>query len=203
MKNLHQKQASLLELLKSHSDDPLTIRELQERLQASSPSLVYHHILQLEKKGYIKRNPSNPQDYEIVADSPDKKVVFLSLYGLAHCGPNGSILDGNPIDRIPLSRKLISFSATDAFLVKAKGDSMSPRINSGDLVIAKKSESYESGDVVVCVNDGETLIKKVQKEKDHTLLISINQKIAPFTAKEDFRVEGLVKGVISYNLDCT
>lgn len=201
MKNLHQKQISLLELLKTHSDDPLTIRELQERLQASSPSLVYHHILQLEKKGYIKRNPSNPQDYEIVADSPDKKVVFLNLYGLAHCGPSGSILDGNPIDRIPLSRKLISFSAADAFLVKAKGDSMSPRINSGDLVIAKKSEVFDSGDVVVCVNDGETLIKKVQKEKDRTLLISINQKIAPFTAKEDFRVEGLVKGVISYNLD--
>ena len=201
MKKLHQKQKELLELLKENFEDPLTIRELQERLGISSPSLVHHHIIQLEKKGYIKRSPSNPQDYEIVTDSPDKRIVFLNLYGLAHCGPNGSILDGNPVDRIPLSRKLISFSATDAFLVKAKGDSMNPKINNGDLVIAKKSSSCDSGDIVVCVNNGEAIIKKVQKENDHILLISINQAIAPFTASSDFRIEGIVKGIFSYSLN--
>ena len=187
-------------LLKKNIDEPLTIRELQEELKASSPSLIYHHILQLEKKGYLKRNPNNPQDYEILSDSPDKKIVYLNLYGLAACGPEGSILDGNPIDRVPLSRRLVSFSSSDAFLVKAKGDSMQPKINNGDLVIAKKTNQCTSGDVVVCVNNGEALIKKVQKEKDHVLLISINQKIAPFTAANDFRVEGLVKGIISYSI---
>lgn len=201
MKKLHPLQKDLLNLLKETMDDPLTMRELQEKLGASSPSLVYHHILQLEKKGYLKRNPSNPQDYEIVTDSPDKKIVYLNLYGLAACGPSGSVLDGNPIDRIPLSRRLLSFSANDAFLVKAKGDSMYPKINSGDLVMAKKTNTCDSGDVIVCVNNGEALIKKVQKEKDHVLLISINQKVAPFVAAEDFHVEGLVKGVISYNLE--
>lgn len=200
MKKLHPFQEKLLDLLKTNIEDPLTMRELQEELGASSPSLVYHHILQLEKKGYLKRNPSNPQDYEILTDSPDKKIVYLNLYGLAACGPEGSILDGNPIDRVPLSRRLVSFSSSDAFLVKAKGDSMQPKINNGDLVIAKKTNQCTSGDVVVCVNNGEALIKKVQKEKDHVLLISINQKIAPFTAASDFRVEGLVKGIISYSI---
>ena len=200
MKKLHHVQEQLLALLKKNIDEPLTIRELQEELKASSPSLIYHHILQLEKKGYLKRNPNNPQDYEILSDSPDKKIVYLNLYGLAACGPEGSILDGNPIDRVPLSRRLVSFSSSDAFLVKAKGDSMQPKINNGDLVIAKKTNQCTSGDVVVCVNNGEALIKKVQKEKDHVLLISINQKIAPFTAANDFRVEGLVKGIISYSI---
>jgi len=201
MKKLHPLQEQLLALLKQNIDDPLTMRELQERLDASSPSLVYHHILQLEKKGYLKRNPSNPQDYEILTDSPDKKVVYLNLYGLAHCGPNGSILDGNPIDRIPLSSKILTCNASNAFLVKAKGTSMSPKIHDGDLVIAKKTNYYDNGDVVVCVNNGEALIKKIRKEEKHIWLFSINEKFEPFLASKDFKVEGLVKGVLSYNLN--
>lgn len=199
MRKLHPTQKELLDLLKANFDNPLTIRELQEKLDISSPSLVHHHILQLEKNGYIRRNPSNPQDYEIVSDSPDKKIVFLNLYGLAHCGPNGSILDGNPIDRIPLSRKLVS--TADAFLVKAKGDSMYPKINNGDLVIAKRTNNFDNGDIVVCVNNGGALIKKIRKEKNHIWLFSINEKFEPFLAAKDFKVEGLVKGILSYNLD--
>lgn len=201
MKKLHPFQKRLLDLLKTSIDDPLTIRELQEKLNASSPSLVYHHILQLEKKGYLKRNPSNSQDYEILADFPDKKVIYLNLYGLAHCGPNGQLLDGNPVERIALSSKLLTCSATDSFLVRAKGNSMSPKINDGDLVMTRRLNDCESGEIAVCVNNGEALIKKIQKEKDRTLLVSINNKFPPFTASEDFRIEGVVKGVISYNMD--
>lgn len=200
MKNLHSTQKKLLGLLKIHLDNPLTIRELQEELGVSSTSLVHHHILQLEKNGYLKRNPSNPQDYEILTDSPDKKIVYLNLYGLAYCGPNGSILDGNPVDRIPLSSKILTCSADNAFLVKAKGNSMSPKIHEGDLVIAKKTNSYDNGDVVVCVNNGEALIKKIRKEEKHIWLFSINEKFEPFLAAKDFKVEGLVKSVLSYNL---
>lgn len=200
MKKLHPKQQELLELLKQTIDDPLTIRELQERLDISSPSLVHHHILQLEKRGYIKRNPNNPQDYEIVADSPDKKIVFLNLYGLAQCGPNGSILEGNPVDRIPLSRKLLTTSANDAFLVKARGDSMHPKIKNGDIVIAKKYNDFHNGDIAVCVNDGEALIKKIIKENNNIWLYSINETVLPFLAAKDFRIEGLVKGIISYSI---
>lgn len=201
MQILHPKQKKLLSLLESHWDDPLTIRELQDKLNVSSPSLVHHHILQLEKKGYLKRNPSNPQDYEIVKNSPDKKIVFLNLYGLAHCGPSGHILDGNPVDRIAFSSRLLTCSANDSFLVRAKGNSMSPKINDGDLVMARRFNDCESGKIAVCVNNGEALIKKIQKEKDRILLISINNKFPPFTASEDFKIEGVVKGVISYKLD--
>ena len=163
MKKLHPAQQRLIDLLKENIDDPLTIRELQDELALSSPSLVYHHIQQLEKKGYLRRNPLNPKDYQILADSPEKQVTYLNLYGLAQCGPNGSIFDGNPIERIPISSKILGFPSSEAFMVKAKGDSMAPRINEKDLVVARKTNDAENGDVVVCVNNGETLIKKIQK----------------------------------------
>ncbi len=199
MKKLHPKQKKLLNLLKNNIEDPLTIRELQSELDASSPSIVHHHIKQLESKGYLRRNPGNPQDYQILADSPDKMIAFLNLYGMAQCGPNGTILDGKPIDRIPISTKILGFSSSDAFLVKAKGDSMEPKIKNGDLVIVKKSETPDDGNMVVCVNNGEVLIKRIQKNDDKVILTSLNQSYEPFLAdKNNFKVEGIVKGILSY-----
>lgn len=199
MNKLHPKQQKLLELLQQHTDNPLTIRELQELLNISSTSIVAHHIKQLEIKGYLRRNPSNPKDYQVLASSPEKSITYLNLYGLAHCGPHGSILNGDPIDKIPLSTRLLGFTSQEAFMVKAKGDSMEPKINDGDLVIAKKSQEVKSGDIVVCVNDGEALIKKIQLDS-LPILISLNSKYQPFVASDDFRIEGIVRGIYSYDI---
>lgn len=199
MKKLHEVQKNLLQILKRTITDPLTIRELQKELDISSPSVVHHHIQQLEKKGYLRRNPANPKDYQILADSPDKKITYLNLYGLATCGPKGSILDNSPIERIPISSKILGFSSAEAFTVKAKGNSMTPKINDGDLVIAQKTNNADSGSVVVCINNGEALIKKIQKNKN-IILVSTNPSYEPFVAAKDFRIEGIVKGVYTYKL---
>lgn len=198
-KKLHPAQKELLKILSKHIEDPLTIRELQELVGASSPSVVHHHLKQLEKKGYLKRNANNPRDYVILDKNPDRPVVYLNLYGLAHCGPSGSILDGNPIDKIPIPTRLIDFPASQAFMVKARGDSMAPRINDGDLLVVKKSKTAENGDIIACVNNEEALIKKIKNGKEH-ILISLNPKYEPFVVSEDFRIEGIVRSIYSYKI---
>lgn len=193
---LHPAQQKLLDLLAKHVDEPLTIRELQESIDASSTSVVVHHIVQLERKGYLKRDPNNPRDY-IVLDGPEKQVAYLNMYGLAQCGPKGSVLDGTPVDKIPISTRLLTFPSSEGFLIKAKGDSMIPKINEGDVVIAQKSVSADNGNMVVCVNNGEALIKRIQKERNNIILSSLNPRYDPFIAAKDFRIEGIVKGVVS------
>lgn len=204
VRKLHPSQKRLLEILKKNHGEQISMRMLQDILEASSPSVIYHHIVQLEKKGYLRRNPSNPQDYQVLADHPEKNIAYLNIYGMAQCGPNGTILDGNPIDRIPISSKILGFPAHNAFIVKARGNSMSPKINNNDLAIAKRVSDVDSGDVAVCVNNGEALIKKIQKikkGKDITYnLISINRNFSPFAANTDFRIEGIVRGIISYSI---
>jgi len=196
-KQLHPIQEKLLKILAKNSDEPLTVREMQEKVGASSTSVVVHHLTQLEKKRFIKKNPYNPKDYEILKEQ-DAEIAYLNLYGMATCGPNGSVLDGDPIDKIPISTRLLSFSSSKAFMVKAKGDSMLPKINNGDLVIAQKANNAEDGEIIVCVNDGKALIKKFKKEGKNKILISLNNEFSPFLASlEDFRIEGVVKGVIS------
>lgn len=198
---LHPTQEKLLNLLKKHVDEPLTLRDLQDLLGLSSPSLVQHHVLQLVEKGYLRRNPSNPRDYQVLAESPDKRIAYVNVYGLAECGPKGSVLDGNPVDMIPLGSKFLGFPSAEAFAVRARGTSMLPHIKTGDLVIARRTNDYKNGDVVVCVNNGEALIKKIVVRDKHVILFSFNQEeFLPFPAAKDFRVEGIVKGVLSHCL---
>lgn len=203
MKKLHPKQKSLLELLKENQEYPLSIRELQEILDLSSTSLVHHHILQLEKKGYLKRDPYNPKNYQIMQDDERDSITYLNLYGLAQCGANGTLLDGDPIERIPVAKKLFHFSPEKLFLVRAKGDSMSPKINEGDLVIAEKNNAPKIGDIVVCANEEKAIIKKFEMSGNTIVLSSINnKKHAPIVIKDPESVifEGIVRGILTYDM---
>jgi repressor LexA len=194
---LHPLQQKLLKLLTKNVDDPLTIRAMQEELGASSTSVVAHHLAQLEKKGFLKKNPYNAKDYQVL-NAPERGVTYLNLYGLAQCGPKGSVLDGDVVDRIAISTKILTFSSDLAFMVKAKGDSMEPKIQDGDFVIAKKTSEASDGEIVVCVNEGEALVKKIKKSEKDYILISLNNEYQPFIAnRKNFHIEGVVKGVIS------
>lgn len=201
---LHGQQEKLLKLLKNNASDPLSIRELQEEIDAKSPSVVQHHLKQLEKKGYLKRNPNDPRDYQILAE-PDSEITYLNMYGMAQCGSNGRLLDGEVLDRVPIYSPILGFPASEGFLVKARGDSMKPYIHGGDMVIARRTSNIKNNDVAICVNNGEVLIKRVQAiyNKDNTIsynLISLNSKVAPFVASDDFHVEGVVKSVLKYSV---
>ena len=137
-KQLHQTQERLLEILIKNSDKLLTIREMQFMLGISSTSGVVRHLAQLEKNGFLKRNPYNSRDYQVLNQGPEKGIAWLNLYGLAQCGQKGTFLDDTPIDRNPIAARLLSFPSSEAFLVKAKGDSMLPKINEGDFVIGRR-----------------------------------------------------------------
>ncbi len=200
MNNLHKNQISLLNILEQNIDHPLTIREIQTELSFSSPSVVAHHIQQLEKKGYLKRNPGNSRDYQVF-QNPESTIIHLNLYGNAQCGPNGSILDGNPKDRIPIASRLLKFPVQDGFIVEARGDSMEPQINQGDLVITQTKKTANNGDIIVCVYDEKVLIKKFFKKDGYiTLLSSNSEKYEPINVAENvyFKIEGIVRNILQY-----
>lgn len=200
MKNLHLKQSKILELLKENIDNPLSLVAISKEVGINSPGVLYHHLRQLEKKGYLKRNPDNPKDY-IVLDSPEKQVVYINKYGMAQCGPNGLILDGTPIERIPIASSLLRFPASEAFIVEAKGDSMEPKIKSGDIIIAKKQKNPESGDLVICVYDEMALIKQFVKIGQRIVLHSLNEKyeLIEVRSENNLIIEGVVKNILHYD----
>ena len=78
---------------------------------------------------------------------------------------------------------------------------MEPKISDGDLLIAMKADCCANGEIAVCVNNEKVLVKKVVKNEQDLSLYSFNDKYEPIRANPDaFHIEGIVKGVISYNL---
>ena len=188
-------QQKLLKLLADNIDDPLSYRDIAESIGVKSPNTVAYHLHELEMKGLLKRNPSNPQDYQVLGEQ-EPGVIRLNLYGLAHCGRNGSLLDGNPIDKVPVASRFIPFSIDKAFLVKAKGDSMETDIHDGDLVLVKRQTHANTGQIIACVNRGECLIKQYGKGHPN-VLSSLNKDYLPIVVGDDFRIEGVVTGIVS------
>lgn len=73
------------------------------------------------------------------------------------------------------------------FALRIKGDSMMPRILSGDVIIVRKQPTVENGELaVVMVNGNEATCKKVVIGKNELSLISFNPAYDPmtFTKKE-------------------
>lgn len=68
----------------------------------------------------------------------------------------------------------------DFFALKIKGDSMEPRMQSGDVVIVRQQSSADSGDtVIVLINGDEATCKKLEKTSNGIMLISTNTKYSP------------------------
>ncbi|HAM43081.1 MAG TPA: peptidase S24 [Elusimicrobia bacterium] len=202
MKALHPKQMELLEILKSNISDPLTMEELADRLNVSGKSVVFHHIKQLEKKGFLKRNPTNPRDYIILKD-PERNVIYLNMYGMAKCGPEGTLLDGTPTRIVPVDPSMIYFPACKGFMVEAKGDSMENLISPHDWLIVEQNHQPKNKDVVVCVNNGEVMVKRFTQDGENVILQSENPRYNPIVAdKTAFRVEGIVRSIIKRNVSC-
>jgi len=73
---------------------------------------------------------------------------------------------------------------SQAFALKVKGNSMSPRIEDGDTVVVSPQREAHSGDIcVVRVNDEDTL-KKVKFEGNYIHLIPLNPEFEPVTVKK-------------------
>ena len=78
-------------------------------------------------------------------------------------------------------------SQGEFFALRIKGDSMEPRMESGDVVIVKQQSDANSGDTVIAlVNGDDATCKRLEKTDNGIMLVSTNTKYPPmFYSKED------------------
>lgn len=89
------------------------------------------------------------------------------------------------IDYEEISRELADKG--EHFALRIKGDSMEPKISDGDVVIVRKQESVENGQIaVVLVNGDDATVKKFFRNDNGIKLVSTNPSYDPFfyTPKE-------------------
>ena len=86
------------------------------------------------------------------------------------------------------------------FYLQVVGDSMYPEMEEGDLVLARRQDSVDSGSYAVVIIDNEDgVIKRVVYDKDYVELESVNPMYPPrrFEGADVLRVRvfGLVKEI--------
>ena len=88
----------------------------------------------------------------------------------------------------------------NAFALKVDGDSMSPRIEDGDVIIVSPKREVRNGDIcVIRINDEDTL-KKVNLENGYVHLVPLNRDYEPVSVKKKdiafiWRVVKVIKNV--------
>lgn len=69
-------------------------------------------------------------------------------------------------------------STGEFFALQVRGDSMLPKLEEGDVVIVKKQEDVETGDIaIVLVNGDEATIKQIKKVDGGIMLYGFNPDV--------------------------
>lgn len=94
----------------------------------------------------------------------------------------------NIIDYEELSPDIVR-EGDELFGLRIKGRSMEPRMLDGDVVIVRKQEDVDNGDIaVVLVNGDSATVKKIKKGPDGLMLIPNNPAFEPmFYSNEDIQ----------------
>lgn len=199
----------LFSLVKENNTD---VNVLAQKMGIKSKSTIYRYMnAEMSPKittvkylaEYYNVNPIWLMGYDVDMRNKSKldklgnPVVEIPILGTVKAGYN-YLAQENWIGAIDIDKKLAD--SGEFFALKVKGDSMAPVLIEDDIVIIKKQDDFENGDIVVAiVNGDEATIKKGKKSESKILLQPFNTNYDPliFTEEEmdtiPVRIVGIVK----------
>ena len=194
MKPLNEKQQKVLAFVKERLGDgiPPSVREICDACGIKSTSTVHAYLKRLEEEGYIDRMDGLNRAIRL----PGESVTRVPLLG--------KVTAGLPILAIEEVEDYVPFSggsqyqAGELFALRVSGTSM---INAGildrDVVIVRRTNTAQNGDVVVALIGDEATVKRIYVEKDHIRLQPENPEFEPIIVKEAV-VLGKVISLVRY-----
>ena len=195
---LTAKQQQILSCIKQSLKEkgyPPSVSELCIAVGLSSTSTVHSHLNTLEKKGFIKRDPSKPRTIEILDEEMNWLEDHVSAVPIV-----GKVTAGAPIlavenieEYFPLPKHLTRHEET--FMLNVKGTSMiNAGILDGDQIIVRHQDSARNGEIVVALIEDEVTVKRFFKEKDCFRLQPENDTMDPIYC-QDVKILGKVIGL--------
>lgn len=196
-------QQKLLEILRNaiSSSDSLSMQDMANEIGVSSPNTILYHLRRLENAGLIRRDAFGKVIRVSSSDSVNA-FAFLPLLGNAKCGiPLDQVVEENSTQMMPIPLRLLGRNiSSNLYLVKAVGDSMSPKIEDGDFVVFEHTSTPKAGEIVVArTNEGFT-IKILKEMANQYLLEPVNKRYGPLVFDKNqkdkiFNVDGVAVGV--------
>ena len=170
---------------------PPTVREIGSELELSSPSTVHVHLGNLERLGFIRRDPTKPRALELV-DEP-RPLRPLPLIGQVAAG--APILAEQNIEDFIEVPALLRRSDDD-FLLRVEGESMiDAGIHNDDLIVIHRQATADNGEIVVALVGDEATTKRFFREAGRIRLQPANDLYEPIIL-DQVELVGKVVGVL-------
>jgi repressor LexA len=208
VEGLTDRQRQTLEFIAETVQDrgyPPSVREICEALGLASSSTAHSHMQALQKKGYLKIDPTKPRAIEVLFDAetglaaerrPARSVPLL-----------GRIAAGTPIlaeeqveDIYPMPSELVGDG--NVFMLEVHGDSMiEAGIFSGDFVIVRQQPTAHSGEIVAAMmpseygDEAEATVKTIRHKGSDIIFEPANSTMEPFKAPMGTEIIGKVVAV--------
>ena len=184
---------------------PPSVREIGEAMGLASSSTVHSHLQALQRKGYLKIDPTKPRAIEVLYDAET---------GLAHeRGPTrsvpllGRIAAGTPVlaeehveEVLPMPADFVGDG--NVFMLQVTGDSMiDVGIFDGDFVIIRQQPTAHSGEIVAAMmpseydEGAEATVKTIRHKGSAVIFEPANEALEPFEAPPGTEILGKVVAV--------
>ncbi|MDQ3958229.1 MAG: transcriptional repressor LexA [Actinomycetota bacterium] len=208
VEGLTDRQRQTLEFIAETVTDrgyPPSVREICEALGLASSSTVHSHMQALQRKGYLRIDPTKPRAVELLYDPetglaaerrPARSVPLL-----------GRIAAGTPIlaeehveDIYPMPAELVGDG--NVFMLEVHGDSMiDAGILDGDFVIVRQQPTAHSGEIVAAMmpsdfgDEAEATVKTIRHRGSAVWFEPANPALQPFEAPQGTEILGKVVAV--------
>ncbi len=208
VEDLTERQRQTLEYIAetvSERGYPPSVREVCQALGLASSSTVHSHLQALQRKGYLRIDPTKPRAIEVLFDAdtglaaerrPARSVPLL-----------GRIAAGTPIlaevqveEIYPMPADLVGDG--NIFMLEVAGDSMvDAGIFDGDYAIVRQQPTARTGEIVAAMvpsefgDFAEATVKRIRHRASAVILEPANPHMAPFEAPSGTEVLGKVVAV--------
>ncbi len=164
---------------------------------AKATGVAAHWLLSGEGEMF----PDELQNVKIIAlpTSRYKKVDLVSLPLLASV-PAGALSQRFSSDQAERFITVDDVRDPNAFALEVKGNSMSPRIENGDIIVVTPKLEVKSGDICVVRVDEEDTVKRIRIDEQFVHLIPLNPEYEPMVIRKKdvtfmWRVVKVIKSV--------
>lgn len=159
---------------------PPTVREIGEAVGLTSSSSVHSQLSNLERKGYIHRDPTKPRAIGL-SEEPPASVAVPLVGRIAAGSPSLATEDIEEMIAVPEGFA----DDREHFALRVAGDSMiGAGIMDGDIVVVRRQSQASDGDVIAALIPGpaedEATVKRLRRDAGRVMLVPENPALQPF-----------------------
>ena len=153
---------------------PPSVREIGEAVGLKSPSTVPFHLKNLEEAGVIEKGAGKGRALTLTAPPvPADRIPIV-----------GNVAAGSPILAEECIEDYLTFDVGgrggEYFALRVRGESMIiAGILPGDLVVVRRQQTANNGEIVVAMIEDEATVKRFSKRDGHIWLLPENDAYSP------------------------